>query len=75
MSISKARYVMRVSYDDEFKTEVDDFIKLIYLDKEIDKLAKNNSQRISAAVRWLIKKYNTQRGPKVIEEAKIKNEK
>lgn len=60
----------RICYDDEFKPELEKFIQLIYFDKELDKLARNKNQRFSAVMRWLIEKYNTQRGPKVIEESK-----
>ncbi len=41
------------------------FIRLINLDKELGKLKlKNNHQRFSAVIRYLIKKYNEAREPK-----------
>lgn len=74
MSISKGRYIARISYDEEFKEEMDKFLQLIYIDKEMEKLAKNKNQRFSAVVRWMIKKFNDKRGPEIIAEIK-KNEK
>lgn len=69
--MTKERYLARVSYDNEFKPELEKFIKLIYLDKKLDPLFnEKQSQRFSGVIRWLIKKYNDQRGSEIIEEFK-----
>ncbi len=76
MSNKTGRYIARVCYDEDFKEEMDKFLRLIYLDKEMDKLAgpKKNKQRFSAVVRWLIKTYNTKRGPVVLDAIKSKSQ-
>ena len=48
-------------------------INLNELRKEIQKL-KNSNQRFSAVIRYLIKKYNEQREPKIMEEIKLRKE-
>jgi len=73
--MQKAKYMARVCYDDDFKPEMEKFIRLINLDKEINKLKlKNSNQRFSAVIRYLIKKYNEAREPKIMEEIKLRKE-
>ncbi|MDP2925837.1 MAG: hypothetical protein Q8N99_05690 [Nanoarchaeota archaeon] len=75
MSLSKSRYIARISYDEEFRPEVEKFLKLIYLDSSVDKfVTRNPNQRFSASIRALIKWYNDSRGPKILEENKKKND-
>lgn len=73
--MQKGHYMARICYDDEFKPEMEKFVRLISLDKEISKLKlKNNRQRFSAVIRYLIKKYNEAREPKIMEEIRLRRE-
>ena len=57
--MAKARYIARVCYDDDFKTELEKFSRLIKADAHIAELSKKNkNQRFSAAIRFLIEEYN-----------------
>ena len=74
MSLSKSRYIARICYDEEFRPEVEKFLKLIYIDRSVDKfVTRNPNQRFSASIRALIKWYNDLRGPKILEENKKKD--
>ncbi len=71
----KAKYNVRICYDDDFKPHIEKFLRLIMLDKEIDKVVKKNkNQRFSVVIRFLIKRYNELREPKIMEQLRIKNE-
>lgn len=73
--MTKAKYNARICYDDDFKPHIEKFLRLIMLDKEVNKLKlKNHQQRFSAMMRFLIKKYNEQREPKIMEEINLRKE-
>lgn len=70
----KAKYNVRICYDDDFKPHLEKFLRLIMLDKEVNKMKlKNPNQRFSAVIRYLIKKYNEAREPKIMEQLNTKN--
>lgn len=72
--MTKAKYNARICYDDDFKPHLEKFLRLIAIDKEVSKLKlKNNQQRFSSVIRYLIKKYNEAREPKIVEQLQMKS--
>lgn len=59
--------LLKISYDAEFAEDLEKFKSLIAMDADIDKLKlRNTNQRLSAAIRWLIRQYNKRKGPSIL---------
>lgn len=64
----RAYYKKVLYYEESFAKDLDEFEELILKDEDIDKLnLQDKLHRFSGAIRWLIRRYNIQKGPKIRE--------
>jgi hypothetical protein len=56
--MTTAHYIAKVIYNEDFKKEMDKFLKAILRDKKLEEICTNKNQRFSAAIRAFIEMYN-----------------